>query len=279
MEKRGQLTVFVIIGIIIIGGIIVVLFLNSSPKTPVSLGFEQQQMKGFLTECFYYVYTDSLDRVGNQGGYYREPLSEYLDTGDYNMPFYYYGEITYIPTKELIEEELSYSVDSGIFSCLNRIPDYNLEYDYNYRSTNVTIDDKKVTFVTDLDLVLKKGNQSVKINFRDSPTPINSKLLEMNNLASYITYSYSTDPGSLCVNCILSVASDKGFNVEIYNDFKNLLMVNIFDNSTDNHPQDYSFFMTNLPGELNLPMIPGNNSNSSKINMSNGDLNAIAPKI
>lgn len=277
--KAAQVSVFIILGIILAAAGLTAYFITKQnpDKDNNLLDNEKEQAESYVSDCFNSVYKDSLDQIGIQGGYYREPLSEYLDTGYYNIPFYYFGGITYIPSKELIEEEIAYSINPGIFRCLNDISKYNVDYDFNYKFSNVTINEKEVIFTTDLELMLTKEGKTTKINFRDSPIAVKSNLMAMNNLGSYITYSYDKNKGAVCINCILEAAAEKGFKVEVYNNFKNVLMVDIIDNKTDNHPTDYSFLMTNLAVELNEPVAlsPSNYS----INMSEGNLNAIAPKI
>ncbi len=259
-SKHAQVTIFIIIALVIVGAVAGYYVIQNIQEVPFeSLSFNEQTdvIETSIIDCFNEIYEESLDYVGLQGGYSREPLSEYLDTGFYNIPFYYYDTITYVPFTEFIEEELAYAVEFKSLDCINSISNYNIESDFNYKSTNVSIGDGSVTFLTDLDLTLSRGEDSSKINFKKHPFEIKSNIKEMNDFGSYIAFSHEINEGSLCISCFTEIAHDRGLTVEITNDMENVLMVNIIDNRTNYYPQVYTFFMTDVPSDDEGFLIPG----------------------
>ena len=250
MEKRSQVSAFVIIAIIVIVALSSFLFVRTVNKE-ISFNFLSfNKQSSFLREeisnCMRLIYEQELELIGAQGGYYNIPLTPYLDAGFNDIPFYYFGELNYVPDNELLEEELSAAVEFKELECLNLIDEKNIEYEFNFKSTNVSVEENKVVFLTDLLLTLKKGENLIETDFRNYPIEINSALKEMNNFASYIAYDYEINDEGLCISCYTEISDDNGLIVDISSDIDSILIVSIIDNKTDYHPQVYSFALTSL---------------------------------
>ncbi len=248
---RAQITVFIILALIIVVTIGAVLFVKNTDEISFNfLPFNEQAnlLRESVNQCMRTVYEDSLDNLGLQGGYYNEPLTQYIDTGNYDVPFYYFGELTFIPNKKLMEEELANAVAFKEMECLELITEKNIGYNFNYKLTNVSITENTVTFLTDLKLTMSKEEQSLQYDFKNFPVEIHSNLAEMNDFASYIAYSHDINNGSLCISCFTEIADDNGLMLEITTDIENVLFAYVIDNRTNYHPQVYSFALTNIPG-------------------------------
>lgn len=281
--KRGQVTVFIIIALVVFVGVVgFFIFKNINQEDNFeNRNFNDQTeiITNSVLDCFTEVSRESLDEVGLQGGYYYEPLTMYIDTGLLNIPFYYFGELDFIPPIELIEEELTYAVDSKKTRCLSLIDNYGIDYDFNYQLSNVSIKEDKVDFLLNLDLTLIKGEETANIDFTRYTTEIKSNIKEMNSFASYIAYSHQINQGSLSVSSFIEIADDKGFVVEFLNNIDNILLVNIID-SEENYPNAYSFLLTDLPEEVESPIIPkGFSERATQTDETEDKLNIIAPKI
>ena len=177
MEKRSQVSAFVIIAIIVIVALSSFLFVRTVNKE-ISFNFLSfNKQSSFLREeisnCMRLIYEQELELIGAQGGYYNIPLTPYLDAGFNDIPFYYFGELNYVPDNELLEEELSAAVEFKELECLNLIDEKNIEYEFNFKSTNVSVEENKVVFLTDLLLTLKKGENLIETDFRNYPIEIN----------------------------------------------------------------------------------------------------------
>jgi len=281
--KRGQVSVFIIIALVVVAGVVgFFIFKNINQENNFeNKDFNDQTeiITNSVLDCFTEVCKESLDKVGLQGGYYYEPLTMYIDTGLLNTPFYYFGELSFIPPIELIEEELVYAVDSKKTRCLDLISNYGIDYDFNYQLSNVSIKEDKVDFLLNLDLTLIKGEETTNIDFKEYPIEVKSKIKEMNSFASYITYSHQINEGSLSVSSFIEIADNKGFAVEFLNNMDNILLVNIID-SEENYPNAYSFLLTDLPEEVTNPITPkGFSERTIQTDETEDELNIIAPKI
>lgn len=273
-SKAAQISVFVILGIVVLGLIGVGVFFFKGDKNQISdLRTGVGMISENLQDCFENVSAEGLVFIGKQGGYSREPLTEYVNAGKYDIPFYYLGEILYSPDMALMEEELGYYFDSNKQVCYNQIDNYNIEYLPVFKKTNVSIDENSVKFLINDELIIMKDNESAKINF--NAINVKSNLKDINWFAKYIAFSYGTSNQELCLNCFLDVAYDKNLLVEIDNEIDNLLFVNIYDNRTGYYPEHYRFVMSNVVGNVSLPIsLVQENTNVRK-----SDLNVKAPVV
>ena len=113
--KTSQTTIFIIVGIII-AVLIVLLFLNfknitNQPFDSLNFNKKIEIIQEFTQECFKRVYIDSLDFVGAQGGYAKEPLGPYVSEVGLYMPIYNFNGTITIPDNDIIELELSLIID------------------------------------------------------------------------------------------------------------------------------------------------------------------------
>ncbi len=261
-RRKAQITIFIILSLIIL--IVIIGFfafrtLNKDSFNFLSFNQQAEILQESIKECMESVYKNSLNTVGIQGGYFNEPLTYYVDIG-YDIPFYYFGEINYIPTKELMEEELVFASEFKDLECLDLITERNIDYDFSYNSVNVSVNNKSVTFQPNLEITLKKDEKVITQDLSNFPITINSNLNEMNAFASYITYSYTINNGSLCISCFSEIADEYEFIVEFSNELESVLLVSIIENRTGYHPQIYSFALTELSqfndNELIVESIP-----------------------
>jgi len=99
MKKRGQVTLFIILGIVLLLLISIILFLYQSQRTrPEVIEPEFIPIKNYVEECIGVVTEEALDLLGTQGGYVEIPREIELDPNSYisfgngivKVPFWYY---------------------------------------------------------------------------------------------------------------------------------------------------------------------------------------------
>ncbi len=259
-SKLSQTTIFILLSILILS-VAGLFFLYTNPwKDDVStMSFNEQtgKINNGLRNCFEKKYEEAINDVSSQGGYFHEPLSMYLQNDLYPLPFYYFGELEYIPDKKLIEEEIAFSFDSKKESCFKIIEPFSIDFDYSYRMPNVTIKENRIEFTNNLRLVLTKENSTNAIDFDDEKSVINSNLFSINNLASYIAFSYSMNEESICLTCIQEIAVKKSLVVEIDDSIEGILIITISETKKGVYPRVYNFALTNIKTspDLNRPYV------------------------
>jgi|TARA_Y100000034_G_scaffold26167_1_gene31255 hypothetical protein len=261
--KKGQTSIFVIIAlIIVIGAISFFVFQNTNDEAIFEgLMFSQKVdvVKKATEDCLTIIYQDSLDFVGAQGGYYREPLNYYVAGDDFYLPIYSFNGENTVPSKEFIEQELSFAVGDNLDFCLDSIQErystINLEYgDY---STEVNILEETVKFDTIIDVSLssKDGIDTAQIEVEKKEIP--SKINDMILVADYYISSKIVDPETICIDCITELAEKFGLIIEVTNYDQDIIVVDIFSDDSETYPALFNFLEVYIAdgGELSFPIL------------------------
>src|SRR3989338_1818817 len=247
--KRGQISVFIIIAVIIIAVAVIFLIINfSQSKTKLDnifskLGIKTQSslVQSSILDCVENTARDSLVIIGIQGGYYNAPEKN-VDLGWTFIPYYYYEGIFLMPTKEKIEQELSLYVDDNLAACLNELEYNEFSISYDNSKTTATIEEKKVSFITDLKITFKKDDSSSEFELSNHPVEIESALSDILEVASYITEGHKEDPEFVCISCVADMAESKNLYVDMldFGDESSTLIV-ISENYTSSEPYVFEF--------------------------------------
>ena len=120
LSKRGQITIFIIIGLIIV--IAVGLFyLKSSVETKELEKIPDYQIaepiRFFVQSCLDNVVDNGIFYTNFQGGYYDVPNSLYYFFAE--IPFYFYLGNDALPDKATFESEFSKYVKNELPICIN----------------------------------------------------------------------------------------------------------------------------------------------------------------
>lgn len=188
MDKRGQVTVFVIIALVILGAVILYfVFKGSLVQTPIPATLEPAYTS-FLS-CLQQNTLTGVDVLESQGGYINpptyEPGSQYspfgsqLDFLGNPIPYWYYlsgnnVQKTQVPSKGDMEKQLSDFIDSRIRDCnLQTYYDQGFVISETEPSTSVTINSDSVDVKMSMDLTIQKGNDTATIRSHEKIIPSN----------------------------------------------------------------------------------------------------------
>lgn len=131
-NKRGQVTIYIVLGLIAIITIFSFLYLNSYTEktaTYIELSFGTESIRAYVQSCISQTTTDGLYHVSYQGGYYDVPEAN-------DFPHYFSLGETNFPEKSLIEKELSKYIKHELPNCVNDFKDFN-EYEFTTKEISV----------------------------------------------------------------------------------------------------------------------------------------------
>ncbi|MFH1358823.1 MAG: hypothetical protein ABIH37_02975 [archaeon] len=274
--KKGQTTIFIIIAIVIVAVIVFfIIYNNSNPDDISTLSFKKQTeiIDNQVRDCFEELHKEAINTVSLQGGYFYEPLSMYLKNDLNSIPFYYFGELEYIPEIILIQEQIALYIDSKKNNCFELIDTDIVEYDYSYSLSNISISEGNINIINNLNLILTQDNSTNIIDFSDSTINIKSKLYGINSLASYIAFSYDINKESVCISCIQEIAIDYELIVEFDDSLNNMLIVTIYDIKEENYPRFYNFALSATKDLEEINMLPVENNINYENDPSDFELN------
>ena len=215
MKKRGQITVYVILGIVIVAALVGV-FLLRGYITKSEFEREAEKFKvnndfvpiyNSYTDCVESITKDGIDILASQGGYIKIPRYEYVTNplvpfsnkldffGNNNIEIAYWFYETgngiqteKIPTLDEMQQSLSEYINDNLFFCTSNFTDYN-EYiinDFKNFNTKVQITDNNifVKVLSNFNVDYKGVNQKfddLKISVDSSLGYLYSKAIELYN--------------------------------------------------------------------------------------------------
>tara|TARA_Y100000310_G_scaffold33377_1_gene31568 strand:- start:66 stop:809 length:744 start_codon:yes stop_codon:yes gene_type:complete len=169
MQKRGQVTIFIIIAIIIVALIVLFFVLKTQTKlldkeniNPINEN-QKIEINQKIENCLESNLIDGTRLIGLQGGYVSLPET-HIKTESTSIAYGYYLNSKTLPSKSEIESEISNYVTLTLPLCLNfeDFPDLNI----NARSPEsiTTIKENSVLINTFIPLTISKGNEIIILN-------------------------------------------------------------------------------------------------------------------
>lgn len=186
MRKKGQVTIFIISGILILILIIAIIYIASLTKeseaeltTKESFDVDSEDVRKFIDLCIQKTSYDGLKKLGKKGGYTKgdddiPPLIQYSGTS-----YWYYDQGSIQPTLNQTGIRLERYIDSHLANCINNFEDFKemgYEVDFeNPKSTvfytidsvnirvNCPVNIKRLDFVKDYD----KFEVNLNVRFRE----------------------------------------------------------------------------------------------------------------
>ncbi len=239
VNKRGQVTIFIIIAIILIAA--VSLYFIFKDKIDVSSqNVATEPIVNFVQECIDQTFEDSLIAVANQGGYsgYSYVPRKITNSG---VSYYLTKQENYFPSKDFVEEEISEYVERNYFLCALHFIDFP-EYEVKEGNLEVFVDilDKKVILDIDYPLTIRKGGGVSRVENFESE--INVRLgLVYDSVYDFIDQQRNYEEG-VCLSC-LDIATENDIYVEMSSYYNETIIFTFIDEKSklNNEPLEWVF--------------------------------------
>ena len=220
-QKRGQITLFIVIGLIILlgAGITIYLTVLQEPKTieqaelPAvqQVPAEAEPIREYVRSCIYETAKEAVIKLGDHGGYITtenlkynpfEPTEEeavqFSKDSELIIPYWSYlkSENTCVqncefatkrPTASQIKKQIETYIDTNLAECLGtyaQFPAYTF-YERKAPSTTATIGQQNIVIYTEYPLRVERGTTSFEIP--DYATSLDVNLKEIYDTATKLT--------------------------------------------------------------------------------------------
>ncbi len=204
MKKKGQVTIFIIIGIVILAGVAMYLYIKQQKvieeEITVTETVPQEflPIKNYVQECQRRAAREAIVRLGLQGGYIYlpdkinfNPLSyiEIVPDGFLKLPLWYYKGENRVPTIEDMQSQIGRYVSFNTENCVKGFADFEDKYEIvklDNVSTKAVLGERGVILTTTYPVLatLRGTAQSTKIS--QYQTDVNVDLLRIYGLATEI---------------------------------------------------------------------------------------------
>ncbi|MBT4538835.1 hypothetical protein HOI26_05650 [Candidatus Woesearchaeota archaeon] len=173
-SKKGQLTIFIIIGILLILAVVLVFTLQSELATfkPEEVApTEKGRVNTFISGCMETVGEDALFLLGLHGGYIEVPSTLAQDASQHLrlspeevVPYWAVGERTNVPTLSELKHELDRYIEANLRECVQSLQPFTESYTIVEKSpltSNTQIIDNGVTFNVHWDVEIHNAADDV----------------------------------------------------------------------------------------------------------------------
>jgi len=241
--KRGQLTIFVMMAIVIVIVIVGYFVIEKSFNFESSVSPEVSPLYNAVMDCASDITEDSIYEIGASGGYFDLPEK----VNSWSVPYYFYDNESLVPSLEVIEEEISKYVEQMMFFCVEEVyynfPDYEVES----REINVDVDirkDDKVYFSISYPYDVVKGNISYFFDGEISRV-YDVRLYSLHGFIVDMMGWQMEEPRAICVNCIYNRANELEMVVDMWDFSSSDVTFVIYDNQSIVKGTEYIFFFVN----------------------------------
>ena len=189
MKKRGQVTVFVIVGILILLALLLFFYLRAKTTifTPeIVVPQEVAPIKRYVESCVQDIGEKAVIKLGMQSGYVEIPEDIAMNPeayiavgGPLKLPYWYLNGVDTSPTLSDIQSQISDYVSKNLKSCLRNFSDFDefiIEEKGEIKTTTL-IAEEVVIITIDYQLVIKnkKGDKITTLSKYTTSVPVRLK--------------------------------------------------------------------------------------------------------
>jgi len=204
MSKKGQLTIFVIIAIILVL-VIVSYFAFKNYQKKIQTEIEIKEKKKFIESCVEERVKEGILAIAKQSGYYLLPENKAEFLGEKSV-YYLKNNESLVPNKQQVETQLKFFLEENIEDCLK---DVKKEKCNIYVQLTNTSD-----FIFDCKFIIKKDNKSYIIGGFEKRYDVD--LIKFINMSEEIVENYkNTEKGFICIECLDGIAEKYDINITI----------------------------------------------------------------
>jgi hypothetical protein len=224
MVKKGQVSVFIIVGIFLVLAIVALFFLRK-PVTTISP--DVMPIHNFMQECIMQTGEYAIFQIGQTGGYYI-PVEKSTLLG---AAIYFDQGRNLIPSKQKIENEISAYMEEMMFFCIANLEDFEgFQIISKNPKVNTIIKNNKVVYEVDLPITIKKDRKTFYLESFEAETSVRLDMLY--ETIKDIVEEQFLHPEEVCVTCITRIAEEKDLYFEMFDYEEGVILFSIRDENS-----------------------------------------------
>ncbi len=208
MEERGQVAIFIIFGVLVVGAVGFFFVLPGNDRGVV-MGSEASGVDAFVRGCMDEVALDLVYNVGMRGGYYSSPG----ESISYGIPLYKIGDRSNVPTIENIEKEIAKGLAEKMEICVDDFSSLS-GVDINAEKIKGVVEVKyeEIILGVDFPITITAGDKTELL--RDfGGINIGLPVGKMHEVAEEIVENEGAD--EVCLTCVARLADDNEYVIDI----------------------------------------------------------------
>lgn len=236
-NEKGQVSVFVILGVMIIGIVVGYFIVNSE-----SFNFGQERVDpqvrpvySMVDNCLENVGEDAIEYVSQSGGYYLLPeISTDLD-----IPYYIYDGENRVPSKEDVEGQISLYVLDNLGDCVSFDEFDDFEIVIGSVGIDSEIKEDRVKVKLNYELSIKKDEKTYEIENFEVEIPTRLDVAYRTALSTVL--NEIDDLENVCISCVYELALENDLYVNSINYNDDTIIFTIIDKKLKINDEDFIF--------------------------------------
>ena len=241
MARKGQITTYMIIGIIILAIALTIFYLlrpaEQEIKQTVQLSQEAQTVKKFIDSCLDMTAKGGTLFLASQGGYFYPP-ENFLKTNYSNIPYYYLKGNSSAVSEDQLNQNLKDFIEEAVPRCAKTVLK---DYDATEGITNATItmDDEQISIKLIYPITLNFGERQETM--REFEGTYNIRIETLRRTAEQLTQEISKEPQLTPITYMLQKERESQVRIVAYERGNDTRIYAIVDNQSINAPMLYVF--------------------------------------
>ena len=236
MNKRGQVTIFIIVALFIVVGISTYLALKKEPEkiSPEQTALEKTQVQVVAQKCLDDNLLEAVILLGFQGGWITLPQN-YLETAPTNIGYaYYLGKVNF-PSTIQMQADISNYINFALPFCFNKNNFTDFKVTTSAATSQTAIYQDYVKVNVNFPIIVTKENVTSRYITFSTSVPI--RLGEMHNYVSGIINNVIADPQYVEVTYLLTPR----YNISYTYDNNDVVVYTILDSNSSIFGEPYTF--------------------------------------
>jgi len=249
MSKRGQVSVFMILGIIILFVTVLIYFIIGSTadrfeekevalEEVITLEATSNSVKSYVEGCMVEVAEEAMFENSWTGGYFYLPEYATKDLFE-NLPYYFYLGENLAPTDDELASETASYVDVILKYCLDDFDIYEkYGYDVTYEdpSSKAILDENKLRITTSMPVMITFDAQIKTLNIFEAEVSSQDYYQGVEVARSVVN---STDGDGVCLTCFSNLASENEMFVGVIPYDEDIYIINVKDDSYELEGEEF----------------------------------------
>jgi hypothetical protein len=241
-QKKGQVTVFIIVGIIailIIGAFLLIRERTAAPPDQAT-AIDTSSLNSFVTSCAKQTAQNAVVYTGLRGGVAFP--EKYLAFAGIEMPYYFYEGVESVPSDEIIKETLKYYMDNSLKSCTNGFESFKTQgytIEEGDVASTVTIAENEVIFDIDYPVTFSLGDsKETKSKFSANAAVM---LPKMTGAAREYITAQKENPNAFRVGNLIDISQKNDLTFESIDREEGKVIISFIDNNTQINKNPFVF--------------------------------------
>ena len=209
--KRGQITIFIIIAVVVIA-LTAIIFLSRDSFKIGGIPESIDPVYNEFQSCFEATSNEGVHYIASHGGYYDVPFETSIVYFTEDIPYYFLESKNYTPTIEIIEEELAKYISENLNSCFDlesyKTRGFEIENENYSILAKINEDNIEIKMLNKITVI--KGEDKSRFNTK---TNLDYNIKNLHEASVEIIKSYIENPGTICLTCLEEISEKNSVKI------------------------------------------------------------------